>query len=77
MKNKPLMSLTLCALAATSACALEDTAPREVHRDVEREVNRELHRVMADLPVQLALGDQALAFAGRELEGERVVKGAP
>ena len=82
MKNKPLMSLTLCALAATSACALEaDTAPRDMHRDVEREVNREVnrevYRVMADLPVQLALGDQALAFAGRELEGERVVKGAP
>jgi Ni/Co efflux regulator RcnB len=86
--KKTLMSLTLCALAA-SACALEaDTAPRDtqrevqrqmldVQRDAQREAEREVHRAMAELPLQLALGDQALAFAGRELEGERVVKGAP
>jgi hypothetical protein len=68
--NKPLMSLTLCALAASSACALEADAPAlQVQRDVER--------ALSDLPVQLALGDQALNFAGRELETERVVKGAP
>lgn len=71
--KKPLMSLTLTALAA-SACALDTDA---MQRDIERDVNREVARVVAELPVQLALGDQALVFAGRELEGERVVKGAP
>ena len=80
--SKTLMSLSLLALAA-SACALEAdvTVPRDiasdVTREVNREVNREMTRVMADLPRQLALGDQALTFAGRELEAERVVKGAP
>jgi len=90
--KKPLMSLTLCALAA-SACALEaDTTQleaqreaqrqqreiqREAQRGAERDVEREMNRVMAELPMQLAMGDQALAFAGREMEGERVVKGAP
>ena len=90
--KKPLMSLALCAITA-SACALEaDAAQRETQRDVQRqmleeqrnvqreaqrEAEREIHRVMAELPRQLALGEQALAFAGRELESERVVKGAP
>ncbi len=82
--KKPLMSLALCALAA-SACALEaDTTQRDIQRQIldeqrnaQREAEREVARVMAELPRQLALGDQALAFAGRELEGERVVKGAP
>lgn len=83
MMNKPLMSLTLCALAASSACALEaDTLQQDLERDVHRQVQRDmqvqLNRMMTvELPMQLALGDQALAFAGRELEGERVVKGAP
>jgi hypothetical protein len=68
--NKPLLTLTLGALAASSACALEaDT----LSRDIEREVSK----AMADMPIHIALGDQALVFAGRELEGERVVKGAP
>jgi len=96
--KKPLMSLALCALAA-SACALEADTPareaqreaqrqareaqreaqmqRDAQRDIQRDVEREVSRAMADLPMQLALGDQALAFAGREMEGERVVKGAP
>jgi hypothetical protein len=76
--KQPLMSLTLAALA-TSAVALEaDTAPqREFERGLARDVDREVTRAMAELPRQLALGDQALTFAGRELEGERVVKGAP
>jgi len=76
--KKPLMSLTLVALAA-SACALEadTTAQREFERRIERDVTREVDRAMAELPRQLALGDHALGFAGRELEGERVVKGAP
>ena len=66
----PLTALTLCALAA-SAAALE--AERDVARDIERQV----HLALSDGPVRIALGDQALVFAGRELEGERVVKGAP
>ncbi len=69
-----LLTLTLCALATAPALALEaDTAPRDMQRDIEREVGR----AMAELPRQLALADPALAFAGRELEGERVVRGAP
>jgi len=81
--NKPLMSLTLCALAASSACALEadalqQDAEREAHRMAQRDMQIEMNRmVTAEMPMQLALGDQALTFAGRELETERVVKGAP
>lgn len=71
--KKPLMSLALCALVAP-ACALEADS---IQREAQREAEREVHRVMAELPRQLALGNQALAFAGRELESERVVKGAP
>ena len=75
--KKPLMSLALTALAA-SACALEaDTLRRDIERDVTREVDREVGRAMAELPRQLARGGPALTFAGRELESERVVKGAP
>ena len=67
--KKPLTSLILCALAA---CAYaQDTDP--LHLNIERDVVLAL----TDLPVQLALGDQALAFAGRELRGEQRVKGAP
>jgi hypothetical protein len=82
--KKTLMGLALCALTA-SACALEaDAAQRDMQREMleeqrnaQREAERQIHRVMAELPRQLALGEQALAFAGRELEGERVVRGAP
>lgn len=78
----PLMSLALCALA-TSASALAADTPqqdteREVYRQAPRNVQIQLNRSMnAEMPLQIALGDQALAFAGRELEGERIVKGAP
>lgn len=91
MKNpRTLLGLTLCALAASSAGAppAAGAAPnpqpqarreqlRDAERDLERDIEREVSRAMADMPLQLALGDQALSFAGRELEGERVVKGAP
>jgi hypothetical protein len=70
----PLTGLTLCALAA-SAAALE--ADRLIERNIERDVEREVQIALADMPIRIALGDQALAFAGRELESERVVKGAP
>ncbi|MGM9481478.1 hypothetical protein ACS5PN_09835 [Roseateles sp. NT4] len=72
--KQPLTALTLLAIAA-SATALE--ADRLNERDIEREVERSVQLALSDLPVRIALGDQALAFAGRELEGERVVKGAP
>ena len=65
-----LAALTLSALAVP-AIALE--AERDPARDVERHVQLAL----ADMPVRIALGDQALAFVGREMEGERTVKGAP
>lgn len=70
----PLTVLTLIAMAA-SATALE--ADRLQARDIEREVERSVQLALSDLPVRIAMGDQALAFAGRELEGERVVRGAP
>ena len=69
--KKPLTCLTLCALAAC-ACAQEaDVLRLNIERDVAV--------ALADLPAPLPppLGGQALAFAGRELETERVVKGAP
>ena len=72
--KQPLAALTLIALAA-SAQALE--ADRLNERDIEREVERSVQLALSDMPVRIALGDQALAFAGRELEGERVVRGAP
>lgn len=82
--KKPLMSLALCALA-TSACALEaDAAPQELQLDMQRQMQRDITRdvqramsTVVEMPLQLALGEQALSFAGREMEGERVVKGAP
>ncbi|RZL38012.1 MAG: hypothetical protein EOP35_06990 [Rubrivivax sp.] len=65
-------SVTLLALSAFAAAAAAQEADL-LRLDIERQVKLAL----ADVPVQLALGDQALAFAGRELESERVVKGAP
>lgn len=70
----PFAALILTALAA-SACALE--ADRLAERDIEREVERSVQLALSDMPLRIAIGDQALAFAGRELEGERVVRGAP
>lgn len=80
--KQPLTALTLLAVAV-SAAALEADRPnerdfeRDVERNVERNVERSVHLALSELPLRIALGDQALAFAGRELEGERVVKGAP
>lgn len=71
-----LTSLTLCALAA-SAAALEAEAPRAPDRLIERDIERDVQLALSDMPIRISLGDQALAFAGRELESERVVKGAP
>jgi len=68
--KKPLTSLALAALATCAAAQDADVLRLNIERDVAV--------ALADLPLQLPLiGDQALAFAGRELEGERVVKGAP
>ena len=65
-----LATLSLFALAAP-AIALE--AERDAARDIERHVQLAL----SDMPLRISIGDQALAFAGREMEGERTVKGAP
>jgi len=70
----PLTGLTLCALAAT-ATALE--VDRTVERNIEREVERHVQLALSDMPLRIALDERSLAFAGRELESERVVKGAP
>jgi hypothetical protein len=86
--KKTLMSLALSALAASAGALEADTAQRDFERDLERKVERDVtrdvaremgrqHLLLAELPRQLALGDQALSFAGRELEAERVVRGAP
>jgi hypothetical protein len=68
MKNR-LILLTLSALAAAASAEDAETLRRPIERDMAL--------AMADMPVRIALGDQALSFAGRELEGERVVKDAP
>lgn len=72
--KKPITGLALLALAA-SATALE--ADRLIERDFERDIERSVQIALSDMPVRIALGDQALSFAGRELESERVVRGAP
>ncbi|WP_157256251.1 hypothetical protein [Pelomonas sp. Root1217] len=69
-----ITGLALLALAA-SANALE--TDRLIERDFERDIERSVQIALSDMPVRIALGDQALSFAGRELESERVVKGAP
>lgn len=72
--KQPLTALTFAALAASAAA--QDT-DRLIARDIERDVARQVQVALADMPVRIALGDQALSFAGRELEAERVVRGAP
>jgi hypothetical protein len=77
MKTLPL-ALSLLALAGTATGA---DAERDLHRDPARdwgrEVERQVHVAMAEMPLRLSLGDPSMGFAGRELEAERVVKGAP
>lgn len=67
--KKPLTSLTLSLAAACAGAQDADALRLHIERDVAL--------ALADLPVPPAPGEQALAFAGRELQGERVVKGAP
>ena len=63
--KKPLTSLTLGALAA-GACAQATDAPR---------VDAEVAVVAAAAPQVIT--DKVVVMAGRELETERIVKGAP
>ncbi len=75
---KPLTGLALCTLGASlTAAAGPLEAARATDRDLERDVTRHVQLALSDMPVRIALGDQALIFASRELEGERVVRGAP
>ena len=69
MKTVP-MTLALLALAGPARA-------QDAERDVARDIERQVHVTLAELPLRLSLGDQALGFVGRELEAERVVKGAP
>jgi len=62
----PLTTLALCALAASAAALEAEPGPE-----------RRVELALSDMPVRIALGDQTLVFASRELEGERVIKGAP
>lgn len=78
--NRPLLNLFWCGLAASAGAQPAETLQRDIERQAQRQVQLELQSPFggtAELPLQLALGDQALGFAGRELEGERIVKGAP
>jgi len=70
-------SITGLALLALTASATALEADRLIERDFERDIERSVQTALSDMPVRIALGDQALSFAGRELESERVVKGAP
>ncbi|MGQ3053981.1 MAG: hypothetical protein ACT6S0_19555 [Roseateles sp.] len=70
----PLTGLTLIALAASATALANDAG---IERDLGRDIERHVQLALSDMPVRIALGDQALAFAGRELAGERVVRGAP
>ncbi|MBV8035945.1 hypothetical protein [Roseateles sp.] len=72
-----LTGLALCALGASLAASAATEADRPAERGAERDLTRHVQLALSDLPVRIALGDQALAFAGRELGGERVVRGAP
>lgn len=73
MKTLPIALALLALGGATPAQEAERDTTRELARDLERQV----HIAMADRALRLSLGEQALGFAGRELEAERVVKGAP
>lgn len=74
----PLTGLALCTLGASlTAAASPLEADRATDRNLERDVTRHVQLALSDMPVRIALGDQALIFASRELEGERVVRGAP
>lgn len=69
MKTKT--PLLLAGLLVGAACAAEESPHQrlaELHKELSREI--ESH-------VRVALADEAMHFAGRELQGERVVKGAP
>lgn len=69
----------LLALPALAEPAAPAHSPFErlaqLHQEIERDVHREVERSMAR--VNWAFGPEAFLFAGRELEAERVVKGAP
>lgn len=71
--------LTAVALASLLAPALaadtERTSERSPEREMARDIERQVQVALADLPARL--GEHVLGFAGRELEAERVVKGAP
>lgn len=64
-----LPPLALATLSAATCAQNAETLQHLVERDVQM--------ALADAPVRIALSGQALSFAGRELEGERVIKGAP
>ena len=66
--------LALMACAGLPGVGAASPAPAP---DLGRDIERQVQTALADLPVRLALADTALSFAGRELESERVVKGAP
>lgn len=77
MKMHPLCQALLLALPALLPVQAETPELRlaQLEREIEREVERSVERGLA--PLAFAFGDGALGFAGRELENERVVKGAP
>ena len=69
MSKTTFTTLALCTLALPAAALDAD----RLTRDIERSVTLAL----AQVPTRIEVGDQALAFAGREMETGRPVKGAP
>lgn len=74
--TQPLRA-TAPLLALLALPALAEPAERlaQLHQAIERDVQRVVERSLS--AANWALGPEAFVFAGRELEGERVVKGAP
>lgn len=79
MKHALSCTALLFALPALAEPGAPAPSPFErlaqLHQEIERDVHREVERSMAR--VNWAFGPEAFLFAGRELEAERVVKGAP
>lgn len=71
------MRQTVLTLSLLAALPLAQAQSAQRQFAVQFELAPLEQMAQALLPVALTVGDEALAFAGRELDAERVVKGAP